>query len=303
MRWLSRPPADARPKRQDAKGRAPGNSKGGAAKGVPARRRPRPRLQRAALLWGPVGILAVAIVAGGWWLTASGRTARLALEAEHQLIEAARSANLTLRKIQVEGRRETPTEAILAAVQVVNGDPILAAEPAVIKRRLERLAWVKSASVERRLPDTLYLRIEEQQPMAIWQRDRKLVLISRTAEEIEAPRPADFDRYLVVVGDDAPANTASLLEMLGKAPELVGRVTAAVRVGARRWNLRMDNGVEVNLPEENALAAWLKLARLQRQEGLLERDLIAIDLRLPDRLVMRLTPDAAKLYHAPKDNT
>lgn len=255
------------------------------------------------MLWGSLAIALGGLAAGVAYLERSGWIDRALVEAEHRLIEAAGVANLTLRQIQVEGRHETPPEAILAAVQVVNGDPILAADPAVIKRRLERLAWIKSARVERRLPDTLYLRIVEREPMAIWQRSGRLVLISRGGEEIEPPRPQDHDRYLLVVGDDAPQHTAALLEMLAKAPELAARVVAGVRMGGRRWNLRMDNGVDVELPEEGALAAWLRLARLERQHGLLERDLLVINLKLPDRIIVQLTPEGAKRYHAPKDST
>ncbi|MBX6320554.1 MAG: FtsQ-type POTRA domain-containing protein [Rhodospirillaceae bacterium] len=291
MRWLRRrPPEGAQ------------NGRRGARR-APVRRRPPSRLRRLSLLWGLPGVVLAGAVGGGWWLTSTGWTDRMLLEAEHRLIEGAELAKLTLRKIQVEGRHETPPEAILAALQVVDGDPILSADPAVIKRRLERLAWVKSATVERRLPDTLYLRLEEHEPMAIWQRDHRLVLIGRTGQEIQPPRPGDFQRYLVVVGDDAPANTPALLEMLAKAPDLAARVTAAVRVGGRRWDLQMNNGVHIRLPEDGAVAAWLKLARLQRQHGLLERDITAVDLRFPDRIIVPLTPEAAERYHAPKDST
>jgi cell division protein FtsQ len=286
MRWLSRKPS----------------ARKGKGKGPAVRRRPRSRLHRLALLWGSAALLMGGLIAGGWWLTYTGWTDRMLVEAEHRLIEAARGANLTLRQIQVEGRRETSITAIRGAVQVAEGDPILSADPAIIKRRLERLAWVKTARVERRLPDTLYLYIEEHEPMAIWQREHKQVLISRTGKEIERPRREDFERYLVVVGDDAPVHTAELLEMLAKAPELDERVKAAVRVGGRRWDLHMDNGVEVRLPEEGTLPAWLKLARLQRQHKLLERAILHIDLRLPNPIV-ELTPEAKEIYFAPKDST
>jgi cell division protein FtsQ len=307
MRLLKRapPPKPVRGARK-APQRTAASRAGGktaAARTPPPRRRPRSRLQRAAILWGSLLVVLAGVTSGGVWLVRSGWVERMLVEAEHRLFAAAASANLTLRSIQVEGRHETPPEAILAALQVVNGDPILSADPAEIKARLVRLTWVKSASVERRLPDTLYLRIEEHAPLAIWQHERRLMLISGGGEEIEPPRPHDFARYLLVVGEDAPAHAAALLDLLAKAPALAERVTAAVRVGGRRWNLRLDNRVDVKLPEEGALAAWLRLARLERQHGLLERDLLSIDLRLPDRLVVRLTPEAAEIYHAPKNST
>ncbi|MCH7555160.1 MAG: cell division protein FtsQ, partial [Proteobacteria bacterium] len=55
----------------------------------------------------------------------------------------------------------------------------------------------------------------------------------------------------------------------------------------RRWNLRLDNGVDVELPEAGINAAWRRLADIERRHRLLSRDITAIDLRLPDRLVVR----------------
>jgi cell division protein FtsQ len=102
----------------------------------------------------------------------------------------------------------------------------------------------------------------------------------------------------MVVGEDAPVHAASLVEMLRSEPALAARVAAAVRVGGRRWNLKLDGGVEVQLPEENPAEAWAQLARLDRSNSLLARNIEAVDLRLPDRLVVRTVPEPQK--EAPK---
>src|SRR3546814_4370216 len=73
-------------------------------------------------------------------------------------------------------------------------------------------------------------------------------------------------------------------------PSLRERVTAAVRVGGRRWNIQIEGRIDVRLPEADAAAAWAQLARIERQQDLLSRDVIVIDLRLPDRLVVRTDP-------------
>lgn len=82
--------------------------------------------------------------------------------------------------------------------------------------------------------------------------------------------------------------------MIAAEPALAERVTAAIRVGGRRWNLRIDDAVEVKLPEEDPAAAWSRLAELDRQHGFLRRGLASVDMRLPDRLVVTL-PNAAIL--------
>jgi len=92
------------------------------------------------------------------------------------------------------------------------------------------------------------------------------------------------------VGDDAPSKAPTLLAMLASEPALAARVAAAVRVGGRRWNLRFDNGIDAALPEQEPESAWRRLAALERSDDLLERAITRVDMRLPDRLVVRLAP-------------
>ncbi|MGH7093497.1 MAG: cell division protein FtsQ/DivIB, partial [Stellaceae bacterium] len=98
---------------------------------------------------------------------------------------------------------------------------------------------------------------------------------------------ARFSRLPTVVGADAPAHARELLDMLGSEPRLAARVTAAIRVGGRRWDLRIDHAIDVMLPEEDPAAAWERLAEAERSNDLLQRNVQTIDLRLPDRLVIR----------------
>ena len=97
-----------------------------------------------------------------------------------------------------------------------------------------------------------------------------------------------------MVGDGAAPHAAALIEMLGREPALAGRVTAAVRVDDRRWNLRIDDSIEILLPEEKPDAAWAQLAAFERRNSLLKRDVQRVDMRLPGRLVVRVnTPPPA----------
>jgi cell division protein FtsQ len=98
----------------------------------------------------------------------------------------------------------------------------------------------------------------------------------------------------MVVGEGAASHAAELLEMLASDPDLAARVTAAIRVGDRRWNLRIDDAIDVLLPADEAASAWSQLARLERSSAILKRDVQTIDLRLPDRLVLRVSPEPAK---------
>jgi cell division protein FtsQ len=142
------------------------------------------------------------------------------------------------------------------------------------------------------MPGIVQVRLVERVPMALWQHAGRFVLIDRHGAQIETHEVGRFNKLPHIVGEDAGRAAGDLLRMLSAEPELQARVTAAVRVAGRRWNLRLDSGQDVMLPEENAAAAWTQLAALEREQSVLARDLKVIDMRLPDRLTLKLNPSA-----------
>ncbi len=209
-------------------------------------------------------------------------------------MEASAELGFRVADIRVEGRATTDRDTILKALGARLGTPILAVDPVRAKQQLESLPWVRSALIERRLPDTIYVRLVEREPMALWQHGGKIELIDRTGAVIPVTRLDRFAKLPMVVGEDAARHAAALLAILSSEPDLAARVTAAVDVGGRRWNLRIDNSIDVLLPSDDPAAAWADLARLQRNDAILQRDVQAIDMRLPDRLVVRVTPEPPK---------
>jgi len=264
---------------------------------VSPRRPRRDRLLRLLrrLRW-PVGVPAL-LIALALATVAFGRSQfgeAIVAQAEDRLIDGSAALGFVVSDVRVEGREITDRDTILDALGAERGTPILAVSPQRTKQRLEALAWVRSAIVERRLPDMLYVRLVERKPLAVWQHGGKLELIDRDGNVIPVGNLAPFARLPTVIGEDAPANAAALLDLLASQPDLAARVTAATRVGGRRWNLRLDNAIDVLLPEDNIADAWVQLARLEHQNGLLRHDIQAVDLRLPDRLVLRVAPEPAK---------
>ncbi|MFM9844959.1 MAG: cell division protein FtsQ/DivIB [Dongiaceae bacterium] len=257
-----------------------------------ARRRPLPRHWRLALQWGG-GLSAIAAVAGAtFWIATSGFVGRQMTALGDELVSVSADAGFVVNKVLADGRQQTTSSQVLRALDVRIGHPIFGIDLEAARKRVAALPWIESVTVERGLPDTLYLRIVESEPMALWQHDRQLRLLSRKGEVIAEPQPQRFTALPLVVGAGAPEHTAELLEMLATQPELQVQVRAAIRVGERRWNLRLANGTDVKLPEERAAEAWSELARLERDFGILERDLTVIDLRVPAQLLVRLAPTA-----------
>ena len=208
-------------------------------------------------------------------------------------VDATVLAGLRLEALTVEGRTQTGAEDVLAALDVTRGTPILAIDVAEARAALEALPWVKAAQVERRLPNTVHVVIHEREAYALWQQGNRYTLVDREGHPIVSVPEADRSMK-VIVGADAPQHAAKLFTELDTAPELAARVRAAVRVSGRRWNIYLDTfegGIAVRLPENDLQAAWTRLAELERTSKILERDLAFIDLRLPDRLIVRLRTD------------
>jgi cell division protein FtsQ len=203
---------------------------------------------------------------------------------------------LVVADIQVDGRTTTDTATILAALDAHAGTPMLAVSPTRAKQQLETLPWVRSAAIERRFPDTLYVHLVERRPLGVWQHDGgKFELIDRDGAVIPVTDLSRFAKLPSVIGDDqARRGAAQLLDMLAGEPELAARVSAVTLVGDRRWNVRIDGAIDVMLPEDDMASAWAKLSQLEHASRILQRDVAAIDMRLPDRLVVRVTETAPK---------
>ena len=237
-----------------------------------------------------VGIFAVAL-GGPTWLWRSGWIADSWREARVSAVTVSAEIGLTVKEVLLEGRTHAPRASVLKALGLKIGDPIMGFDIALVRDRIEALPWIESAAVERRLPGVVRVRIVEREPIALWQRKGVLSLIGRDGVPITNLKLGRFRDLLVIVGRDAPRHATNLLVMLASEPALRKRVRAAVRVGARRWNLRLDNGIDVRLPENGAAAAWARLADLDRRHGLLGNDIDTIDLRIPDRLIVRTRTD------------
>jgi cell division protein FtsQ len=259
------------------------------------RRPPHPRWVRPAICIG-AGLLGLALAfASTSWVMRGGLRHVLDGVSE-QLVARSGQSGLVVRDVFVEGRRRTPPEALRSELGIRVGMPLLAVDTAATKQRLEALSWIERASVARMLPGTVQIRLLERQPLALWQRDGRFEVIDRAGAVIAGAlrdHPADYAHLRVLIGDDAPQSAAPLFALLSTEPGLSSRVRAATRIGERRWNLRLDNRVEVWLPERDVLGAWHLLAAKARDAALLERAVTVIDLRfLPDRLRLRLDPAA-----------
>jgi cell division protein FtsQ len=197
------------------------------------------------------------------------------------------AAGMRIRDIDVQGRANTPEPILRAALGVSKGDPIIGFSLEQARTQIEKLTWVAHATVERRLPDTIVVVLTERRPFAIWQFQDKDVLIDRDGQPVSDEELSKYHHLPLIVGPGAPSAARVLLDALTERPVIQDRVFAAMRIGERRWNLRMKNHADILLPEDHEIEALDRLLLLQRDTGLLDRPMQTIDMRLPDKLVLR----------------
>jgi cell division protein FtsQ len=196
-------------------------------------------------------------------------------------------------QIKIVGNRETSEIDVLGKLQLDGWTSLIGFDAKAARQRIEELPWVEAAAVRKVYPHALEVRVEERRPFAILQQGRQLSVIEESGRII-APYAGGKEAGLpLIVGAGAPEQAPDLLARLAQYPGLKSRVKGYVRVGARRWDLRLENGITVKLPEEGEDKAIADLVRMDRKDGLLTRDIVAVDMRIGDRIAIELSPEAA----------
>lgn len=247
-------------------------------------------IRRSMFALGIFCVIASVIVAG-IWITQNQIISKATHAISTSSLHASREAGLRVRNIYIDGREKTPQASILAALGVTLGGSMLELSPIEAKQRLEGISTIRQASVERILPDTVHVTIEERKPVAIWQNKQILRLIDKDGVVLEGENAKNYSHLMLFIGEGAPTKATELLKMLSSQPELEKQVSAAIRINDRRWNLRMKNGINLMLPEEDAEKAWEQFAKIEKDQTILEKPVLAIDMRLPERVFIKLTPE------------
>ncbi|MEC8621947.1 MAG: cell division protein FtsQ/DivIB [Pseudomonadota bacterium] len=219
------------------------------------------------------------------------------------IIKASVQLGFVVDDISLIGRINTRKSDIIEAIKVVQGQSILEIDPKKIHSKIENLPWVEFAVVQRKLPNKLVVTITEREPIAIWQKNANLSIIDRKGHLIQVSNLFPFRKLPILVGDDAPTRASKLLNLLTTEPAISAEVVGATWIGGRRWNVNLKGGIEIQLPETNPDQAWRLLARINKKYTLLSRDINVIDLRLPDRIIVKMGPHGRQIIKQAGKNT
>lgn len=207
---------------------------------------------------------------------------------------AANAVGFKITNVSIAGRKQLTQDEILAVAGVNGRSSLLFLNAADMRDRLKSDPWIGDATVQKLYPGKLQIDITERAPYALWQQDGRVSVIAEDGTVLEPFVASRFVTLPLVVGKGAETRAKDFLEMLVYYPHVRAQVKAIVFVGERRWNLRLINGLDIRLPETNLNGALETLTKLDKQDNIFSRDITAIDMRLPDRLTVRLSEDAAK---------
>jgi cell division protein FtsQ len=195
-------------------------------------------------------------------------------------------------EIKISGHSETSEIDILEELGLDGGTSLIGFDTEAARQRIQRMPWVASAQVTKLYPDGLSVKVSEKAAYAVWQHQDAVSLIEASGKEITA---FGDDRYIglpLIIGEGANLKAHEIVEAMADFPGIASQVKAYSLIGARRWDLQLKDGVTLKLPEKGAGAALAVIARLETEQGLFERDLESVDMRIDDRIIVKISPDA-----------
>jgi cell division protein FtsQ len=206
----------------------------------------------------------------------------------------ANSVGFRITAVAINGRKQLTQDEVLVIGGVNGRSSLLFLDATVVRDKLKANPWIGEATVQKFYPGQLQIDIVERTAFALWQQDGRLSVISDDGAVLEPYVSRRFTGLPLIVGKGAETRARDFLALVDRYPQVRSIMKAAVFVGERRWNLRLKDGLDVRLPENDVGNALATLTRLDKEERLFSRDIVAVDMRLPDRLTVRLSEDAAK---------
>jgi cell division protein FtsQ len=201
-------------------------------------------------------------------------------------IAKSKNADFCIKKIEFDGNEKVQDAILLKASGLKYKSNIFAPSIDEVKRKLENIAWIKSVVVQRKLPNKIYVRVAERTPIAILQSKYKLYLVDADGKVLENDGIGNFANLPIIIGEGAEKEADKLLRCLDKFPKIRKQLVFAVRIGKRRWNIKINKGIAVKLPESGITRAFGILEEISDSSGFFNEDISMIDLRMLDRVIV-----------------
>jgi cell division protein FtsQ len=244
-----------------------------------------------------VGVIATVLLllgSAGFGIVKGGHLEEFTTALSDSRNAIANSAGFRITTVGINGRKQLSQDEILAIGGVNGRSSLLFLDAAAVRDKLKANPWISDATVLKFYPGQLRIDIVERSAFALWQQDGRLSVIAEDGAVLEPYVSRRFLTLPLVVGKGAETRARDFLALLARYPQVNSVTKAAIFIGERRWNLRLKDGLDIRLPENEVGNALAALSKLDKDDRLFSRDIVAVDMRLPDRLTVQLSDDAAK---------
>lgn len=253
------------------------------------------RRRRLSILFRLTSLFVVCLgVISSLYVWKSGLLQQWMTEAEDTVDRKIADAGFTVGEVRITGQENTTLHQVRSALAIYDGQSIVSLDLDKMLARVEALPWVKTATIIRIMPDALEVTITEYKAAAIWQSHNELYLVDNEGKIITDRGLEHFPNQPHVVGLGGNENLASLFVLRDRNPGLFARVKSAIWIGNRRWDLNLDNGVKIKLPEKGSELAWERLTQYESKQKILSKEVLVVDLRMDGKTILRLTPEEAE---------
>src|SRR5438132_6626185 len=243
---------------------------------------------------GVTATMLLLLGSAGLGLVRGGHVAEFTAALSDTRNAVANYAGFRITTVGINGRKQLTQDEVLAIGGVNGRSSLLFLDAATVRDKLKANPWIADATILKLYPGQLQVDIVERTAFALWQQDGRLSVISEDGAVMEPYVSRRFTTLPLVVGKGADVKARDFLALLDRYPQVRIVTKAAILVGERRWNLRLKDGLDIRLPENDVGNALATLSKLDKEDRLFSRDIVAVDMRLPDRLTVQLSEDAAK---------
>ena len=240
-----------------------------------------------AVVFGLVMVLAV-IVAGAALM--GGSLAKMGDRVSGTMDGVAGTLGFAVADVEVVGLDEDPALERLVSrmAEVEPGENMFRANPHRIRRRILSTGQVTEARVYRLWPNQILIHASPAEPVALWHNGEAWKVVDSFGRVVDSLEASDYPDLVRIAGQDAPDGTPALIRALVRHGGLEDRLSYAQRVSSRRWDLKLRNGVTIQLPADARIdRAAIELAELDRKAGLTGRSVARIDLRVPGKAYLK----------------
>jgi cell division protein FtsQ len=243
---------------------------------------------------GLVATLAILFGSLGFGIVRGGHLEEFTTALSDTRNALANSAGFRITTVGINGRKQLSQDEVLAIGGVNGRSSLLFLDADTVRAKLKANPWIADATILKLYPGRLQIDIVERTAFALWQQNGRLSVIASDGAVLEPYVSRRFLNLPLVVGKGADTRAQDFLALLDRYPQVRSVTKAAIFVGERRWNLRLKDGLDVRLPENDVGNALAALSRLDKEDRLFSRDIVAVDMRLPDRLIVQLSEEAGK---------